>query len=478
MKSILLCMLISNFVCIGQQPIKRQTFYDYDKTQLKEIYLVSPVAPYKKNGYYKLYNKNTVLIKECVYKDGKLNGAYKEMYNDGSPKLTTTYKNDEFNGLTRQYYSNGVLQSESFFTNGIVNGKFLENYENGSRKLESMFANGKENGITKQYFENGRLNFEREMKDGVFHGTYKEYYPTGSIRYDAQAVMGIKDGAFKHYYENGKLQAEGTFIANQQSGVWNKYTQSGILLSQTTMEAGENHGVEKLYSNGKGIIVTNNWDMGSLNQPGSVVFSSAAVTEANGNYQNLFHGTEYGIESDWIDLNELNYTSEGHQGNVKRKENGSVKIKVRIRKHFTEPGIIYLLFDNEKNSDFLFYNLIFAVNKNTIFDDYYNFGIGKLGKRYDPQIFSNLQCNEAAFQISIAAENPNSEFDNDEQLSDEEIILKRSKKVTSSNAIGWMQERRMNSTFGGVKPPDYLIIKPTCEAINKFQQIIKLASYN
>ncbi len=87
MKFFFLCFLDSALSCTGQQPIKRQTFYDYDKTQLKEIYLVSPVAPYKKNGYYKLYNERTVLIKEGVYKDGKLNGPFKEMYNDGSPKL-------------------------------------------------------------------------------------------------------------------------------------------------------------------------------------------------------------------------------------------------------------------------------------------------------------------------------------------------------------------------------------------------------
>ncbi len=236
--------------------------------------------------------------------------------------------------------------------------------------------------------------------------------------------------------------------------------------------------MEKLYINGKQITVTNNWGVGKLIRSGDVEFSSAVVTEDNKSYQNLFHGTEYGVESDWIDLSELNYSSEGYQRNVKRKESGSVKLKVKVSKRFIEPGIIYLLFDNEKNGNFLFYNLIFAVNSNTIFDNYYNFGIGKLGKKYDPKIFSNFQCSEPAFQISIAAENPNAEYDNDEQLTDEEILLTRRRKFTAPNAIAWMQERNMNTTFGGVKPPDYLIIQPTCEAINKFQEAILLASAN
>jgi antitoxin component YwqK of YwqJK toxin-antitoxin module len=193
MKLILCCLLFCSLACTGQQSIKRQTFYDYAKTKLKEVYLVSPTPPYLNNGYYKLYNQTGILIKDCVYKNGKLNGPCKEMYSDGSPKLITSYSNDLMNGLTKEYFPNGVLKLETVFRNGVVNGKYIENYENGKRNTEAVFENGKENGVTKHYYDNGNLNYEREMVDGTFHGYYKEYYPSGILKYDVQARNGKKE---------------------------------------------------------------------------------------------------------------------------------------------------------------------------------------------------------------------------------------------------------------------------------------------
>ncbi|MEJ7675004.1 MAG: hypothetical protein WKF59_20465 [Chitinophagaceae bacterium] len=150
--------------------IKREVFYDRNKTQLQEIYYVSKEPPYLKNGSYKGYTSNGTLIKEANYKNGKLNGSYKEMYNDGTSKVIAVYKDNLLNGVYKSFFGDGKPKIEAFHVDGVINGRYNEYNENGNKKIQTTVKNGKEDGLTVLYNENGTIKSERQFSEGVYNG--------------------------------------------------------------------------------------------------------------------------------------------------------------------------------------------------------------------------------------------------------------------------------------------------------------------
>ena len=129
-----------------------------------------------------------------------------------------------------------------------------------------------------------------------------------------------------------------------------------------------------------------------------------------------------------------------------------------------------------QNNYFPYFNLTMYINNTEGFDSYYNFGIGKLGKKFTLQqldYFLNVNCKDPKFLVSEATENPNPEYD--EKLSPEEAVL-RSKR--NSNAVTSAQERSMNRVFGNVEQPTKIVIDTQCNTIKQFFELCKVISKN
>ena len=168
---------------------------------------------------------------------------------------------------------------------------------------------------------------------------------------------------------------------------------------------------------------------------------------------------------------------------IQRNIDANIILMVKVSKKFMEPNNIYVLFSIEvkKNVEsgnyyFPYFNLAMHLSKDYGFDNYYNFGIGKLGKRYtlkDLSDWQNITCLNPFIIVSQATENPNPEYDVDESGKQ---ILPRSK--TNSNAIASAQEANMNRVFSDQTQPTQLTIDCNCSVTNGFLEICKLASSN
>lgn len=109
---------------------------------------------------------------------------------------------DNFTGQIIKKYKNGQIRSIENFKNGKLNGEFKEFFENGSLSQIGTFKNGDMKSI-KVFYENGNLKFEQNLKDRK--GKYKGYYPNGQLEAEGEVFQGDETGLWKYYSEEGNL---------------------------------------------------------------------------------------------------------------------------------------------------------------------------------------------------------------------------------------------------------------------------------
>lgn len=113
------------------------------------------------------------------------------------------YQIDEnFAGQVIKKYKNGQVKSIENFKNGKLNGEFKEFFENGSLFQIGTFKNGDMKNI-KVFYENGNLKFEQNLKDRK--GKYRGYYPNGKLEVEGEVFQGDEIGLWKYYNEEGNL---------------------------------------------------------------------------------------------------------------------------------------------------------------------------------------------------------------------------------------------------------------------------------
>ena len=71
----------------------------------------------KLNGKHKRYFKN-ILILECHYKEGKLDGEYTSYWDNGKVCTKTTYKNDKLDGEWEYWNEDGTLKEKLLYKDG------------------------------------------------------------------------------------------------------------------------------------------------------------------------------------------------------------------------------------------------------------------------------------------------------------------------------------------------------------------------
>ncbi|HMG67329.1 MAG TPA: toxin-antitoxin system YwqK family antitoxin [Chitinophagaceae bacterium] len=459
----------------SQKLIPKKTYYDNYQTELKEVYSVIPGSYPKIEGIYKLFNRQARLIKVCNYRNGKIEGGYTEYHDDGSIRVKCFYKDN------------------------LPEGKYVEFNSNGSIAVEANFINGREQGISKVFYSNGILFKEAEMKDGTKHGNYSEFYENGKIRYNARFVNNKKEGFFKEYFPDGKVSFEGVFQNDKMNGAFKKYFPGGNLFEETNFKNDIKDGMEKLYTEGKSITVTNVWTNGTLLNDGSVNLSgNSKLSDSDISFfEKLINGTQYGFESNWIDLVEEDFKQHSSQvlfsggtldvnnprnaqnEYLQKKFDERVTVKYKFRRRFDKPDKIFIDFLVKSIRDtsyiksyFAFFNITLINDDRKIFDDFYNFGITKLGKRFNSSTFYNNGCQNPQLMLKIASENPNPEFDEDPVDKKETIIRARAGPINVS--------RYINERDGGgfSHPLDGFLFKIDCISFNKFIQLIKIASVN
>jgi ligand-binding sensor domain-containing protein len=142
---------------------------------------------YSFNGtIFERFDAQTTLYNQ--YENGKKDGFWQTVFNNGQLKSTGNYKAGQKEGLHRRWGTNGILESEGYY-----------------RK-------DKANGLMKWFHEGGHLAGSGDMKEGIREGPWKicDIEPNGFC-IGAHFKNGLRDGLWKINHDSGKLWKEQTW---------------------------------------------------------------------------------------------------------------------------------------------------------------------------------------------------------------------------------------------------------------------------
>lgn len=186
---------------------------------------------WQENGMKRTYYKSGKLCVEKVLKNGKIDGEYKEYYENGQLKRKMKYNNGcemdgesayrmvvEKDGTVKSYYESGKLQGTWHITEmkyddtwkiykGKMNGPYETYHENGQLEREANFKNDNMDGVYKFYGKNGKIFMISNYKDGKLEGQTKIYNINGVLLEEAFYKDGKANGLVKNYYEDGVIKS-------------------------------------------------------------------------------------------------------------------------------------------------------------------------------------------------------------------------------------------------------------------------------
>ncbi len=121
-------------------------FYNQRKSKVSEGKSVNKLN----EGEWKYYHEDVPIVMTSeFYVKGKLEGVRKVFYKNETPALAeeTTYKNGIKNGPYKKYAENGVILEESNYKNGQFDGLAVFKSPTNVITAKGLFKNGKKSGI-------------------------------------------------------------------------------------------------------------------------------------------------------------------------------------------------------------------------------------------------------------------------------------------------------------------------------------------
>ncbi|MEN9998773.1 MAG: hypothetical protein RI922_1763 [Bacteroidota bacterium] len=164
---ILLASLTFTLCAFSQKIVK--TYWDYYNTKIQSEYYTNAYGV--KNGSYKGYSQYGGILLQGTYKDDAPIGKWIENYLDGKLHYIKTYSTpgytnfDVKDGRIISYYEDGkTIKYEKNFKNGELDGEYKEYNENGSLTLEGIYIKGvfERTGESKRIYDEEQAIKEKE----------------------------------------------------------------------------------------------------------------------------------------------------------------------------------------------------------------------------------------------------------------------------------------------------------------------------
>ena len=185
-----------------------------------------------RNGPWKDFSADGVVIAEGNYTDSRRSGAWKFYNAAGKLEQAGSYNNGRIDGTWRWYYPEGELLREEDYYQGKRDGQYTEFTRTGEIIARGTYADGERNGEWK--LTSGDNTEEGNYLLGLRDGTWKAYYPDGKIRFKGDYNQGNPDGHHVIYYENGRIKEERYYKNGLRTKTWKKYSEEGDVVLTIT----------------------------------------------------------------------------------------------------------------------------------------------------------------------------------------------------------------------------------------------------
>ena len=238
---------------------ERNEYYDNGNPKRKGFYKGNiPVGIHK---FYddagtllnaKIFNDNGIVVSEgMLTEDGKKEGHWRNLYENGELKSEGNFKNSRQTGEWKFFFSGGVPEQIGNFANGSFDGEWKWFYKNGKPlrveeyrkgKRDEKFVEFNESGdtVTLGSFIEGEMEGEWILKIGdniekgkyvvgLKEGVWIEYYKNGVLKSEGNYIQGNPDGKFLIYYDTGKLKEEQFYMNGFKEKTWRKFDEMGAV---------------------------------------------------------------------------------------------------------------------------------------------------------------------------------------------------------------------------------------------------------
>jgi antitoxin component YwqK of YwqJK toxin-antitoxin module len=204
-----------------------------------------------------IYNEYGIITgKGIITKEGKKEGEWNYLYDNGSVKAKGKYLNNLESGKWNYYTPVGKIEQTGSYKAGKYDGLWTWYYKEDSVKREEEYFNGKEEGEYVEYDEKGNTVAQGKYYDGeregewlykvndflekgsyiggLRDGKWQAFYQNGKLRYEGNYIQGNPEGLHKFYYENGNIKEEQYYISGLREKNWKKYDPKGDLILTIT----------------------------------------------------------------------------------------------------------------------------------------------------------------------------------------------------------------------------------------------------
>ena len=195
--------------------------FDMDKETGNKI-LEYSMSNGEKNGRYKEWNQEGVLIKDGFYKTELMNGKWKFYYNNGNKLVEGSYlKGDGTN-----------LDPTNIPINGRV-GKWDYYYDGEEKKQETIYYEDDKNFSGTRWYENGQMSSSGNFKENRQDGLWTFWYENGQMLSKGQWLLGNRDGSYTRWYENGQKKEERNYKDGKKDGLHITWNDIGQIKNKT-----------------------------------------------------------------------------------------------------------------------------------------------------------------------------------------------------------------------------------------------------
>ena len=163
---------------------------------------------------FRYYSEEGTLASILIHKKDGFSSAF-IYYDNGVLKATGGYHKQMKNGLWKYYTLEKVLITEESFKDSIKDGPWRIYFQDGKLSSESYWKMGKMDGCWKEYFPNGTIKLNCTYINDQLHGDYKSFYLNGKPIQYGKYSFGQKIGQWVSYEENGKTSKVETYVNGQ-----------------------------------------------------------------------------------------------------------------------------------------------------------------------------------------------------------------------------------------------------------------------
>lgn len=179
-----------------------------------------------KNGKWKDFNQEGILIAEGQYSDNRKSGNWKYYGQGKKLEQTGSYNNGRPDGIWTWYYNDGTVLREEEYFQGQRDGKLTEYSPLGEIITSGVYSDGEKDGewVSKA----GDCTERGKYILGLKEGEWQIKYDNGKFKYKGNFVQGNPDGQQEFYYENGSVKEIQYFKMGVRQRTWKKYNEDGI----------------------------------------------------------------------------------------------------------------------------------------------------------------------------------------------------------------------------------------------------------